>query len=86
LQNCGLTQSGKKLYVHVFAWPFKHLHLPGLGGRVEFARFLHDGSEVPLTGSDWETRQLTLGPDDQLLFLPVKKPDVIVPMIELILN
>jgi alpha-L-fucosidase len=85
-QDCRLTQNGKKLYVHIFAWPFKHLHLPGLGGKVEFARFLHDGSEVPLTGSEWETRQLTLQPDEQLLFLPVKKPDVIVPVIELTLK
>jgi hypothetical protein len=53
---------------------------------VEFARFRHDGSEAPLTGSEWETRQLTLQPDEQLLFLPVKKPDVIVPVIELTLR
>ena len=85
-QDCRLTQNRKKLYVHVFAWPFKHLHLPGLGGKVEFARFLHDGSEVPLTGSEWETHQLTLAPDEQLLFLPIKKPDVIVPVIELTLK
>ena len=85
-QDCRLTQNGKKLYVHVFAWPFKHLHLPGLGGKVEFARFLHDGSEVPLTRSEWETHQLTLQPDEQLLFLPIKKPDVIVPVIELTLR
>lgn len=85
-QDCRLTQNGRKLYVHVFACPFKHLHLPGLGGKVEFARFLHDGSEVPLTGSEWEMRQLTLQPDEQLLFLPIKKADVIVPVIELTLK
>ena len=86
MQNCRLTQNGKKLYVHVFAWPFKHLQLPGLAGKVEFARFLHDGSEVSITGSEWEMRQLTLQPDEQLLFLPVRKPDVIVPVIELTLK
>jgi hypothetical protein len=41
---------------------------------------------VPLTGSEWETRQLTLQLDEQLLYLPVKKPDVIVPVIELTLK
>ncbi len=76
----------QKLYVHIFAWPFKHLHLLDLGDKVEFVRFLHDGSEVPLTGSEWETRQLSLQPDEQLLFLPVKKPDVIGPVIELTLK
>ena len=85
-QDCRLTQKGRKVYVHIFAWPFKHLHLPGLGGLVEYARFLHDGSEVPLTGSTWETHQLTLKPTTQLLFLPVKKPDVVVPVIELTLK
>lgn len=47
LQDCHLTQNGKKLFVH-------------------------GDSEVPITGSEWETRQLTLQPDEQLLFLPVK--------------
>jgi alpha-L-fucosidase len=85
-QDCRLTQNGKKVYVHIFAWPFKHLHLPGLHGKVEYARFLHDGSEVPITGSEWETRQMTIQPNAQVLFLPVKKPDVIVPVIELTLK
>jgi alpha-L-fucosidase len=85
-QDCRLTQNGDRLYVHVFAWPFRHLRLPGLAGRVAYARFLHDGSEVPLSGSDWETGQLGLHPDDQLLFLPVRKPDAVVPVIELTLR
>lgn len=85
-QDCRLTQNGKKIYVHIFAWPFKHLHLPGLGGLVDYARFLHDGSEVPLTGSEWETHQMQIKPNTQLLFLPVKKPDVVVPVIELTLK
>ncbi len=25
-------QRGGRLYLHVFAWPFGHLHLPGLAG------------------------------------------------------
>jgi len=85
-QDCRLTQNGKKVYVHIFAWPFKHIHLPEMAGKVGFARFLHDGSEVPITGSEWETRQMTIRPNTQLLFLPVKKPDVVVPVIELTLK
>ncbi len=84
--DCRLTQNGDKVYVHIFAWPFKHLHLPEMDGRVAYARFLHDGSEVPLTGSEWETRQMTIRPGTQLLFLPVRKPDVTVPVIELTLK
>jgi alpha-L-fucosidase len=84
-QDCRLTQNGAKVYVHIFAWPFKVLYLPGLGGRVDYARFLHDGSEVPLTSSAWELHQLTVPPDTQLIHLPIKRPDVIVPVIELTL-
>ncbi len=84
-QDCRLTQNGDHLYVHVFAWPFRHLRLPNLAGKVAYARFLHDGSEVALSGSEWETGQLGLKPGEQLLFLPVKKPDVVVPVIELTL-
>lgn len=85
-QDCRLTQKGDKVYVHIYAWPFKHLYLPGLGGRVAYARFLHDGSEVPLTSSAWELEYLTVQPDTQLLFLPVRKPEVIVPVVELTLK
>jgi alpha-L-fucosidase len=85
-QDCRLTQNSRKVYVHIFAWPFKHLHLSGMKDKVAYARFLHDGSEVPITGSEWETRQMTIQPDAQLLFLPVRKPDVIVPVIELTLK
>ena len=40
------TRRGDRLYLHLFAWPFQHVHLAGLGGKVRFAQFLHDGSEV----------------------------------------
>jgi alpha-L-fucosidase len=82
-QDCRLTQNGNKLYVHLFAWPFKHLLLEGLGDKVAFARFLHDGSEVNLKLSDWTSRHLQTGENTLVLELPVVKPDVIVPVIEL---
>ena len=44
--DCRYTMKGNQLFLHIFSWPFGHLHLAGLAGRVEFARFLHDGSEV----------------------------------------
>jgi len=84
--DCRLTQNGNKLYVHIFAWPFRMLHLEGLASKVEFARFLHDGSEVQMYASKWELAQLSLKPDTLVLSLPVKKPDVVVPVIELTLK
>lgn len=85
-QDCRLTQNGNKLYVHIYAWPFRHLRLEGLAGKVEYARFLHDGSEVQLQTSAWDSSQLGLKADTLLLTLPVKKPEVVVPVIELTLR
>ena len=46
--GCYYTQSedGKRLYLHLFCYPYKSLILPGLSGKVEYAQFLHDGSEI----------------------------------------
>ena len=85
-QDCRLTQNGSKVYVHLFAWPFRFLQLPGLGQRVAFARFLHDGSEVLLNNKDWELDVLGLPSSTLVLTLPVKKPEVVVPVIELTLT
>ena len=85
-QDCRLTQNGDRLYVHVYAWPFKTLSVPGLAGKVEYARFLHDGSEVQIEAPAWDAGQLQIRPDELVLWLPVKKPEVIVPVIELTLK
>ena len=82
-QDCRLTQNGNKVYVHIFAWPFKHLYLNGLGDKVAFARFLHDGSEISLKLSDWTSRHLQTDDNTLVLELPVIEPDVVVPVIEL---
>jgi alpha-L-fucosidase len=85
-QDCRLTQNGNKLFIHIYAWPFKALKLAGLAGKVEYARFLHDGSEIPLGAPVWESEQLQLTKEDMILWLPVKKPTVIVPVVELTLK
>jgi len=84
-QDCRLTQNGNKVYVHVYAWPFKFLQLKRLGGKVKYARFLHDGSEVLIHMPEWEARQLSVKEDTLILTLPIKQPDVVVPVIELTL-
>ncbi len=90
--NCRLTQNGKRLYVHVFAWPFETLYLDGLAGKVEYAQFLHDGSEIALATSHERPEATTfLDParrlgDTLVLKLPVRKPDVVVPVVELFLR
>ena len=87
-QDCRLTYNPqtRRLYVHVFAWPFVELHLDGFAGKVEYAQLLNDGSEVAMAsrpewqgGNDVKHNVLTLR-------LPVQKPNVTVPVIELFLK
>ena len=85
-QDCRLTQNGNKLYVHIFSWPFRHIRLYGLADKVAYARFLHDGSEVLIEASARDKDYLQDRPDTLMLVLPVKRPDVVVPVIELTLS
>jgi len=92
-QDCRLTYNpeSKRLYVHVLAWPYKHLHLDGVGygRRVEYAQLLNDASEVALKGlEDWQLHHAANQPKNQVLTLtlPTVKPDVTVPVIELFLR
>lgn len=86
-QDCRYTQNGNRLYLHVFAWPFRHLHLPGLAGKVEYAQLLHDASEVRiLEAPAGQPLPEWMKPDSLTLELPVNKPRVTVPVIELFLK
>ena len=90
-QDVRYTQRGSRLYVHVFAWPFEHLHLPGLAGKVEYAQLLNDASEIQMREIDPDLEAFTTGIGGQpagtlTLVLPVRRPDVAVPVIELFLK
>jgi alpha-L-fucosidase len=89
-QDCRLTYNPdkKRLYVHIFAWPFVHLHLEGMADKVEYAQLLNDGSEIKMEGiADWQAHCDTSDRTKLLtLSLPVKKPNVTVPVIELFLK
>jgi len=50
--DCRYTQNGDRLYLHLFAWPFRHVHLDGLAGRVAYAQLLDDASEITLVTID----------------------------------
>ena len=88
-QDCRLTYNPetKRLYVHVFAWPFVHLHLDGLAGKVEYAQLLNDASEVKMTTlSEHQASMEREHKDTLTLRLPVQKPNVTVPVVELFLK
>jgi len=89
--DCRYTQKGDRLYLHIFDWPFRHLHLNGLGDRVAYAQLLNDASEVKMSVIDpnQSAQNMTMGglPANTLtLELPVQKPDVAVPVVELFLK
>ena len=89
--DCRYTQNGQRLYLHVFAWPFHHLHLDGLADRVDYAQLLNDASEIKMLAIDprQQAQNTTMGglpPGTLTLELPVQKPPVVVPVIELFLK
>ena len=79
-----------RLYLHLFSWPFKNVHLDGLGERVEYAQLLHDASEIKRRVRPIESVggvESAAGPGQTLtLELPIKHPPVTVPVVELFLK
>ena len=89
-QDCRLTYNPKtkRMYVHIYAWPFAHLHLDGFAGKVEYAQLLNDASEVQMKGLEaWQSAHWKVGDTNTLsLNLPVRKPNVTVPVVELFMK
>jgi alpha-L-fucosidase len=88
--DCRYTLRGDRLYLHIFNWPMRHLHLGGMAGKIEYAQLLHDGSEVFVKDSDpHATAQNTSAPGFEgvaTVELPIQRPDVLVPVVELFLK
>lgn len=81
-------QTGK-LYLHIFNWPFSHIRLVGLKGRIAHMQFLHDGSEVREMNQATREHHNLNAPTDAIsaiIVVPVQKPDCIVPVIEITLK
>ncbi|MFZ2658131.1 MAG: alpha-L-fucosidase [Victivallales bacterium] len=92
-KGCNLTYnpSTGRLYLHILNWPYKHITMEGKAftDRVEYAQFLHDGSEIAMKGLEpWQTGQNhQLGGDCTLsITLPQMKPKVAIPVVELFLK
>ena len=77
----------KRLYVHLLEWPIKSLPVK-FWDRIAYAQFLHDGSEVLIGKPYW--KRIDNGDDKSDLRgtfeLPVVKPEVEVPVIEVFLK
>lgn len=75
-----------RLYVHLLDYPLQNFTLKGMNGKVKYAQFLHDASEIQMKEKHgyWIKEEVAAG--DLNLSLPVVKPNVEIPVIELILN
>ena len=85
-EGCKLTYNPKTnvLYLHILEWPVKVLPLT-FSDKVEYAQFLHDASEVQIKQP--RTVSGTLRKDmPASLMLPVRKPDVEIPVVEMFLS
>ena len=76
-----------RLYIHLLDYPLQNFRLPGYKGRVKYAQFLHDASEIQITAPYGHHMQGSIATEDDLnLRLPVNKPNVEIPVIELFLK
>ena len=69
-----------RLYVHLLVYPLDRINLAGLAGKVKYAQFLHDASEIRFGPGRGE------GSGDLSLALPVRKPPVEIPVLEIFLK
>ena len=87
-ENCLLTYNPEmnRIYVHILDWPMGRIILDGFGGKVKYAQLLNDASEVKFIE---EHRSSVMNEDISsetlILGLPIQKPDVVIPVIELFL-
>lgn len=76
-----------RLYIHLLDYPLTNFRLPGYKGKVKYAQFLHDASEIQITAPYGHHMQGSAATEDDLnLRLPVIKPNVEIPVIELFLK
>lgn len=70
----------RRLYVHLLAYPMGKVSLSGIADKVKYVQFLHDASEIRFTaGTGEELNSLNLQ-------LPVTKPPVEIPVLEIYLK
>ena len=86
-----MTQSedGKRLYIHLLSYPFKNLMVENLADKIEYVQFLHDASEIKYNVGERHgaVGDIAAANEKAVYFaLPVVKPDVVVPVVEIILK
>ncbi|MGA2624750.1 MAG: alpha-L-fucosidase [Bacteroidota bacterium] len=77
----------KRLYIHLLDWPLEQITLEGYAGKIRYAQLLNDASEVKMSAqkeTTWISEESIK--DDIVLTLPVNKPNVEIPVVELFLK
>ena len=69
----------KRLYIHLLSYPMGSLKLANMADKIKYVQFLHDASEIRFGVSD-ESK------NDLILVLPVLKPQVEIPVLEIFLK
>ncbi len=70
----------KRLYVHLLSYPMGSLTMSGMADKVRYIQFLHDASEIKFAEARNESK------NDLILSLPVQKPQVEIPVLEIFLK
>ncbi|HRV87641.1 MAG TPA: alpha-L-fucosidase, partial [Saprospiraceae bacterium] len=72
-----------RLYVHLLDYPLQNFTLKGMKGKIKYVQFLHDASEIKISAPTgyWINQETNEG--DVNLILPVVKPPVEIPVIEI---
>ncbi len=70
----------RRLYVHLLVYPLGRIELPGMADKVKYVQFLHDASEIRFTAGRGEAA------GSLSLSLPVLKPPVEIPVLEVFLK
>ena len=80
--NTLLTYNAKtnRLYIHLLSYPMGNLKMKNMADKIKYIQFLHDASEVKYrTGNGEESKTVNLQ-------LPVLKPPMEIPVIEVMLK
>jgi len=86
--NSLLTYNPKtnRLYIHLLDYPITNFLLKGYGDKVKYAQFLHDASEIKIGKPHGSWIKQENNENNINLILPVIKPNVEIPVIELFLK
>ena len=91
-QGCLLTQSedGKRLYIHLLEYPYRFMTMDHLAGKIRYAQFLHDASEIHFSEQmPYQFNHNGKGIDqtEAVAFkIPQHRPNCLIPVIEVFLK